>query len=139
MKENFGGLHLKLSLGDTAAQAQPVSMEVDLPLPPPSPRALNTRMSTSPSDVVAGTIIGQLKLDALARGVQGPLYQPSCGFVSDELGNAIPGDCACRFPGATVVVPLYIPLGPLFGDGLGDGLGDGPVEPPAATDAGALP
>lgn len=106
-KENFGWMRLSLSLGEMLELAQSVVMEVNLS----SEAAFDAGL-----DVVDGVIIGSLQLDPLASGVQGPLYQSSCTFVSDELGNSIPGDCACRFPTAAVVVPLYVPLGPLFDD-----------------------
>jgi hypothetical protein len=120
-KENFGWVHLSLLLGDTLDPPQSVVAEVDL---------LFDEAIGAGLDVVDGTVIGSLKLDPLAVGVQGPLYQPGCTFVTDEIGRVVPGDCACRFPTAALVVPLYVPLGSLFDEA--------PIEP-AIPDAGAEP
>jgi hypothetical protein len=120
-KEDFGWVHLSLLLGDTLDPPQSVVAEIDL---------LFDEALAAGLDVVDGTIIGSLKLDPLAVGVQGPLYQPGCTFVTDEIGRVVPGDCACGFPTAALVVPLYVPLGSLFGEA--------PIEP-GAPDAGSAP
>lgn len=120
-KENFGWVHLSLSLGDTLDPTQSVVAEVDL---------MFDEAFSAGLDVVDGTIIGALTLDPLAAGVQGPLYQPGCTFVTDAIGRVVPGDCACRFPSAALVIPLYVPLGPLFGE---------PTPEPNLADAGAAP
>jgi len=120
-KENFGWVHLWLLLGDTLEPPQSVVAEIDL---------LFDEAFAAGLDVVDGTIIGSLKLDPLAAGVQGPLYQSDCTFVTDEIGRVVPGDCACRFPTAALVIPLYVPLGPLFGE---------PPLEPVTPDAGAAP
>jgi hypothetical protein len=121
LKENFGWVNLTLSLGDTLDPPQAVVMDVYLSFDEAFAAGL---------DVVDGTVIGTLKLDPLASRVVGPLYQPSCGFVSQDLGNTIPGDCACRFPSVAIAVPLYVPLGSLLEE---------PVDLPPAPDAGVLP
>lgn len=118
-KENFGWVRLSLQLGDTREPPQSVVAEVYLEFDEAFAAGL---------DIVDGTIIGSLKLDPLARGVQGPLYQPDCTFVTDEIGRVVPGDCACRFESAALVVPLYVPLGSLL---------DEPTPQP--IDAGAAP
>jgi hypothetical protein len=121
-RENLGWVRLSLSLGDTLERSQSVVAEIDLSVEEAFPAGL---------DVVDGTIIGSLKVDPLAAGVQGPLYQPDCTFVTDDIGRVVPGDCACRFPTAAFVVPLYVPLGSLLDE---PGLG-----PPTVADAGAAP
>jgi hypothetical protein len=121
LKENFGWVHLSLLLGDSLEPPQSVVAEVDL---------LFDEAFAAGLDVVDGTIIGSLKLDPLAVGVQGPLYQPDCNFVTDEIGRVVPGDCACQFPSAALVIPLYVPLGPLF---------DEPLIEPTVPDGGAPP
>jgi hypothetical protein len=118
-KENFGWVRLSLLLGDTLEPAQSVVAEVYLVFDEAFAAGL---------DIVDGTIIGSLKLDPLATGVQGPLYQPDCTFVTDDIGRVVPGDCACRFESGALVVPLYVPLGPLL---------DEPTPEP--VDAGAAP
>jgi hypothetical protein len=120
-KENFGWVHLSLSLGDTFGPPQSVVAEVDL---------LSDEAFAAGLDIVDGTVIGALKLDPLAAGVQGPLYQPDCTFVTDDIGRVVPGDCACHFPTAALVIPLYVPLGSLL---------DEPTPEPVAPDAGAAP
>jgi hypothetical protein len=109
-KENFGWVQLSLSLGDTLDPAQSVVAEIDLVFDEAFAAGL---------DVVDGTVIGSLTLDPFAAGVQGPLYQSDCTFVTDEIGRVVPGDCACRFPSAVLVIPLYVPLGPLFEPAMG--------------------
>ena len=103
VKENFGWVHLRLDLGTTIDALHPVSIEADLSFDEAFAAGL---------DVVEGTIIGILRLEPLASGVQGPLYQPSCDFVTDEVGRVVPGPCACRLPSSTFYVPLYVPLDP---------------------------
>lgn len=118
---DFGWVRLAIALGAASESLEPVVMNVELS----SEAAFAAGL-----DVVDGVIIGALTLDPLASGVQGPLYQPACGFESDALGNSVPGACACRFPTAAIEVPLYVPLGPLFGDE--------PASEPSPADAGAF-
>lgn len=126
VKENFGWVRLRLDLGVTLDASHRVGMDVELSVDEAFAAGL---------DVVDGTIIGILQLDPLARGVQGPLYQPSCDFVTDDNGRVTPGPCACRFEAPVLSVPLYVPLGPLDADPP-DEL---PVEAPTPPDAGSAP
>lgn len=126
VKENFGWVRLRLDLGVTLDASHRVGMDVEL---------FSEEAFAAGLDVVEGTIIGTLQLDPLARGVQGPLYQPSCDFVTDDNGRVIPGPCACRFEARALSVPLYVPLGPLDGAPPDEP----PVEAPIPPDAGSAP
>jgi hypothetical protein len=113
---------LRIDPGLTLDTLQPVSLEVDL---------LSNEAFAAGLDVVDGTVIGTLTLDPLASGVQGPLYQPSCDSVTDEVGRVVPGPCACRFTMASSYVNLYVPLGPLYDEA--------PDAPSSIADGGVTP
>jgi hypothetical protein len=64
-------------------------------------------------DLVDGTLFGTLTLDPHAPNVRGPLYHPSCERGLDELGNDVPGPCACVFQSTLMTLPIHVRLGPL--------------------------
>jgi hypothetical protein len=103
VRENFGWLRAELSLGATEG-GEAVSLRLELPAEQAFAAGL---------DVVDGVIVGTLDLGSLSSGIQGPLYLPSCGFELDELGNEVPGGCACSVPAASLELSLYVPLGAL--------------------------
>jgi hypothetical protein len=125
-RENFGWLSLHVELGETHLGV-PVGTTLYLSA---------SEAFAAGLDVIDGTLRGDLVLAGIEGRVEGPLYQPGCESVIDEVGRELPGECACRFASVVPSIRIYLPLGPL------DGWAPGPIEQPSpdgvrAADAGA--
>jgi hypothetical protein len=103
-REDLGFIRVHYELGVSDGEGFPVTVDAHL---------LAQEVFEAGLDLVDGTLSGTLTLDPAAPNVQGPLYHPSCERGVDELGNEVPGACACVFESDLVTIPIYVRLGPL--------------------------